>query len=66
MTALERLNARPGPDSPLPTSCPSTHRKSASELRYQPSGHDSEDAEQACISLRSRRPCRRNRHSPPR
>jgi hypothetical protein len=67
MTARERLNdSSGGPSLPIPTSCAGTHRKSAFELRYQPSGHASEDAEQACISLRSRRPRRRNRHPSPR
>jgi hypothetical protein len=65
MTALERLNARPAPIHPSRRRAPA-RTASAFELRYQPSGLASEDAEQACISLRSRRPCRRNRHSPPR
>ena len=66
MTAPERLNARPAPLHPIPTSSANTHRKSAFEPGVQPPGHASDDAERACISLRSRRPCRRNRHSPPR
>ncbi len=41
------------PSLPIPTSCASTHRKSAFEHRSPPSGRASENAEQACISLRS-------------
>ena len=65
MTARERLNHRPALFPPTPTSCASTNRKSAFELRYQPPRHASEDAEQACVPRRSRSPCRRKRHSPP-
>jgi hypothetical protein len=64
MTALERLNARPGPIHPSRRRAPARTAKVRSNSDTSPQDA-SDDAERACISLRSRRPCRRNRHPHP-
>jgi hypothetical protein len=63
MTALEHLNARLAPIHPSRRRAPARTAKVRSNSDTSPQDSPSEDAEQACISLRRRR---RNRHSPPR